>query len=178
LYETKQELHDLQQLIDSSMTGAGEQMRAIFHPPKETLSARQISKYITGIRHVSLATVTANSEPRVAPVDTIFIHGKFYTSTDKSAFRARHLIKRPQVSVCYFEGDDVAIIVHGKAQLIEKDHPDFEGINKVWVGHYGSGVLDWSDQGLYVRINPEKMFTHARDPKKISRRKKMKRKKT
>ncbi len=167
MYETNQEFRDLQQLIETSMKGAGEQMRAIFHPPSQTLSARQVSKILKGIQHIALATVTSKYEPRVAPVDTIFIHGKFYVSTDKSAFRARHLLKRPQVSVCYYKGDEVVIIVHGKADLIEKTHPDFEAINKVWVDHYGSGVLDWSEQGIYIRVNPEKMFTHARDPKKF-----------
>jgi uncharacterized pyridoxamine 5'-phosphate oxidase family protein len=167
MYETNKELRELQQLIESSMQKVGEQMRAIFHPPSQTLSGRQVSKHLKGIKHIALATVTSKSEPRVAPVDTIFIHGKFYTSTDKGAFKALHLAKRPQVSVCYFRGDDIAIIVHGKGEIIERTHPDFQEINKVWVKHYGSGVLDWSENGIYIRINPDKMFTHARIPKKF-----------
>ena len=59
------------------------------------------------------------------------------------------------------------IIVHGRADIIEKSNPDFEAINKIWVAHYGSGVLDWSKGGIYIRIDPDKMFTHARYPRKF-----------
>ena len=92
MYETRQELLEMQHLIESSMRGAGDQIRSIFHPPKQTLSAKQVSKHLKGIKHIALATVTSKSKPRVAPVDAIFIHGKFYTSTDKNAFKARHLM--------------------------------------------------------------------------------------
>jgi hypothetical protein len=65
VYETPQELEELQALIDRSFAGAGPHLLRIMKPERR-LTARQVVRYLDGIKHISLATVTARGEPRVA----------------------------------------------------------------------------------------------------------------
>jgi len=165
MYETARDLNDLQCLLDESMEKAGPHLRSIFHK-KQELSPQQVSTYLQGIKHVAFSTVTSRGRPRVAPLGSVFLHGKFHGSTDMGSYRARHLKKRPWVNLVHFQGDDIAITVHGRAEIIDKNHRDFDGLNKEWVKLYGSGTLDWSPNGIYLRIIPETMFAHATHPEK------------
>jgi hypothetical protein len=48
--------------------------------PERRLNARQVVRYLQGIKHVAFATVNERGEPRVAPLDGVFIHGRFTVS--------------------------------------------------------------------------------------------------
>src|SRR5437660_2254141 len=107
MFESDAELSQLQALLDRSMTGSGEHLRSSFKL-EHRLSARQLSLYLQGVVQVSAATVSSRGEPRVAPIDAAFFHGKFHLSTDVGSLRARHLSREPSLSLTYFEGADPA----------------------------------------------------------------------
>jgi hypothetical protein len=164
VFETTEDLDELQALIDRSFERAGVHLRRIFRPPEHSLSARQLASFFRGKRQVALATVTARGEPRVSPIDALLVRGRFHFGTSIQAARIRHLRRRPAVSLSYFEADDVAIVVHGNATLIEFEDTDFAAIDAEFVATYG-GTPSTRDEGsIYVRVEPTHVFTFARNP--------------
>ena len=163
MHETAAELDELQALIDASMASVNPHMRDIFTPDRR-LSARQLVTYLQGVKHVALATVNAAGEPRVAPLDGLFLHARFHVSTGGQAARLHHLRRAPAVSLTHFVGDDVAVIVHGSATLMEKGHPEVGPIDELATGIYGSSPFSWGEGITFVRVEPEVVFTYARDP--------------
>ena len=80
--------------------------------------------------------------------------------------RARHLVRRPAVSVTYFEGADPVIIVHGKASFVARDDPRFEALDAEWVKAYGKSITEISDGLRFIRVEPTKMFAYSLQPGK------------
>jgi hypothetical protein len=164
MWESAAELHAMQEVLDTSAERAGEHLRCIFDPPRHSLSAAQVATLFRGKKQIAVATVTARSEPRVAPVDALLIHGRFCFGTHVSSARVRHLRKRPAVTLTYFEQDDLAIIVHGCAQLVEHGQPGFTDLDQAFVTTYG-GTLSTAEEGsVYICVDAETMFTFARHP--------------
>ena len=172
--ETEAELAALQQLLDRSAAEARSPMlRNIFRIPKHSLSARQLVKLLHGVRHVALATSGRSGAPRVAPVDGLFFHGKFWISTDRSTARAKDLLRRKELSLTYFEGEDLAIIVHGNAVIFEPGDPEFARIDHDAKPLAGMGAVEASaafggSGALWIRVEPRAMFTFARYPEKFA----------
>jgi uncharacterized pyridoxamine 5'-phosphate oxidase family protein len=157
MYESKKELLWLQKLLDDSRRNAGKHLLSILRP----MSAELVCKHLVGIKQVAMATVTSGCKPRVAPIDSAFIHGKFYLSTDLASIRVRHLRSHPAVSIVCFEGIALAVIVHGAGKIIERQDKEFENVKKEWVKHYGEELIESVGKGLvFVRVDPELMFTH------------------
>jgi hypothetical protein len=63
-------------------------------------------------------------------------------STGAGSTRARHLVRRPAVSVTYFEGADPVIIVHGETSVVVRDDPGFEALDAEWVKKYGKSITE------------------------------------
>jgi Pyridoxamine 5'-phosphate oxidase len=166
VYESDAEVLELQAILDRSMDDAGAHMRSIFGP-RDRLSARQVCDRLQGVKQVAAATTTARGEPRVAPIDAAFFKGRFYLSTDAGSVRARHLVRRPAVSVTYFEGADTVIIVHGKASFVARDDPAFEALDAEWVKTYGKSITEISDGVRFIRVEPTKMFAYSLRPVKF-----------
>jgi hypothetical protein len=164
--ETKEDIELLQGLVDHSIEKAGNYLRACFEMPQHSLTANQIVRHMQGFKTVALATGTAQGEPRVAPVGSIFYRGQFHIPTVTSAARARHVAKRPAVSLSYFDSNDLAIIVHGNGEVLAQEHPDFGELDGILKEINGRGVLDWGD-GVYIRVLADKLFTFARHPEQF-----------
>jgi Pyridoxamine 5'-phosphate oxidase len=164
VYETEDELSALQELIDRSHEQAGSYAKAILTPDRR-LSARQVVR-LMGDRqqHLALATVTSTGEPRVSPIDGFLLHGVFYGGTGGESLRARHLRVRPAVSVSCFRDDDFAVTVHGRAELIDEGHSDFEIVDREIQRIYGASLADWGEGNLLIRIHAERMLTFAAKP--------------
>ena len=162
MYETSEEIDELQALIDRSFAGAGPHLLAIMKPERR-LTARQVVRYLDGIKHVSLGTVTARGEPRVAPLDSYFVHGRFVASTGGRSIRLRHMRARPAVSLTHVVGD-IALVVNGRAVIIERDHPDAEEIDRIATGIYGSSPFSWGEGSVFIRVEPDVMFAYAFHP--------------
>ncbi len=163
MFETAQELDELQALIDRSFAGAGPHLLAIMTPDRR-LTARQVARYLDGIKHVSLATVTARGEPRVAPLDSLFVRGRFVVSTGGRSIRLRHMRSRPAVSLSHVVGDDVALVVNGRAVIIERGDPGADELDRIATGIYGSSPFSWGDGVVFIRVEPDVMFAYAFHP--------------
>jgi uncharacterized pyridoxamine 5'-phosphate oxidase family protein len=166
VYESEIEVSELQVLLDRSMGNAGSHVKSIFDR-RNWLSARQVCSYLQGVRQVAAATSSSSGEPRVAPIDAVFFHGKFCLSSDSKSLRVRHLAARPSVSLTYFESADPVIIVHGRATFIQKDDTDFQSLDSEWVKAYGKSILELSLTVEFIRVEPKIMLAYALHPERF-----------
>ena len=132
--------------------------------PERRPTARQVVRYLDGIKHISLATVTARGEPRVVPLDSYFVHGRFVASTVGRSARLRHLRPAPRSASRMSSGTKVAVVVNGRAAIIERGDPQAEGLDRISTGIYGSSPLSWGEGGVFVRVAPAVMFPYAFHP--------------
>jgi len=165
--ETAKELATLQSLIDRSHERIGPHMKGITQPAKYSLSAKQVVKLLDGMKTVAVAAPAPNGDPLVAPMDGWFLHGKFFFSSSGDSIRIRGLRKRPRASIAYFDGERFLVNAHGPARLMFKGDPGVKEIDAVFKKHYGGSAFDWSDEGVYVRLDADRFFTYSRTPKKF-----------
>jgi len=163
MFESDEDVRELQALIDRTFTRANPHLAGIVGP-KRRLSAQQIVRYLQGTKHVAFATVNERGEPRVAPLDGVFIRGRFTVSTGGSAARLRHLRRNPACSAAHMDGDAVGIVVHGHARLIGRGDEGAEEIEPVWREIYGSSPFDWGEGVTFMRIEPTSMWAYAIHP--------------
>ncbi len=163
LRETPKDLAELQELLDASTGRAGEFLRRSFGMPERSLSAAQLANALQGCLTVAFATTTVKAEPRVAPTNALFYRGGFCVPTVTTSARARHARKRPAVSLTYYSGNDLAVVVHGRTQAIHPEHRDFAELVALQEENCGSSVLDWGE-GVYLRVRADVLYTYARQP--------------
>jgi len=166
VYETESELEEMQRLLDASNERAGGHLRSVFGAEKR-LSARQISHYLRGVKQVAAAATNKKGEPRVAPIDAVLFHGKFFLSTDATSLRARSLSRNPAISLTYFEGADPMIVVNGRAAFVRKDDPNFEALDAQWKKAYGTSILELGDTVLFIRVDAVHMLAFAMHPERF-----------
>jgi general stress protein 26 len=166
MLETPEELDDLQQLLDRSMAGAGEHLRGIITGGRR-LSAADLAGRLRGMRLLTAATVTADGRPLAGPVDGYFLHGTFWFSSGRNSVRMRHLAARPAVSATHLPGEELAVTVHGRAELVDMRDPAAAELRRAildwYVPRQGPEFESWLDalDAVAARIEPEKMFTFA-----------------
>ena len=164
MYETPADLEQLQALLDASHGAAGVHLTSIFTAERR-LDARALARLLVGVQVLSLATVTAAGRPLVAPVDGLFYRGHFHFGSSPDSVRVRHLRVRPAVSAAHTRGEELAVIVHGDARLLDLDDAEHAGFRdyllETYVPVYGPGWEDWSAGSPYARIEPRKMFTFS-----------------
>ena len=159
MFETEEELDELQSMFDAHLAKANPHMRAIVTPERR-LTARQVATYLQGTKHVAFATVNAKGEPRVSPLDALFIHGRFTVGTDRVASKVAHLRRNPACSAVHMDGDRIAVAVDGSVEWIERDHPDHHEIHGLWTKTYESDPYTWGNVVL-LRIKPATMWAYA-----------------
>ena len=160
--ETAADLAAMQRLIDGSHAAAGSHMRTIFDE-RRRLSAAQVAAELTGMQILALSTVTAAGEPRVAPVDGHLYRGKFHFGSGHDSMRFRHLRARPAVSAAAIRGEDLCVIVHGRAVELDIGAP----VNAAFLDHvvgvyrdrYGPEWREFALEAAWARIEPERMYT-------------------
>lgn len=157
--ETRDELEALQRLLDRSHAGASDHLRGIITEQRR-LRAADIAHLLSGMRVLSLATVTAGSEPRISAVDGHLLHARWVFSTSRSSPKARHMQDRPAVSAACIEGEEFAVFTHGRAERVDADHREFAEVDGYLTDHYGSSPLTWGDTALY-RIEPTWIVGYA-----------------
>ncbi len=168
MLETPEELDSLQQILDRSAAGAGPHLRDIITDDRR-LSAAQLSEKLQGMRLLVVATVTADGRPLAGPVDGYLLHGSFYFSSGRNSVRMRHLAARPAVSATYLPGEELAVTVHGRAELFDVNDPSRGELRQAMLGHYlplqGPVFETWLDQADAVgaRIAADKIFTFSMD---------------
>jgi hypothetical protein len=162
MFETAEELAQLQDLLDRSFGGAGEHLANIVKPERR-LNARQVANYLVGVKHVSFATANGKGDPFVGPLDGWFLHGKFVVSTSTRALRVTHVRRRPNVSLAHAVGDDIGIWTHGQARIAAPDEPLVVEYDRVAAETYGSSPFSWGDI-VVMLVEPRVMFAYAQDP--------------
>jgi hypothetical protein len=164
MLETPEEMANLQALLDDSMASAGPHLRDIITDERR-LSAVQLTERLQGMRLLVLATVTADGRPLAGPVDGYFLHGTFWFSSGSEAVRIRHLAARPACSATHLPGEDLAVTVHGRAEIFGLDDPAFGELRQAMLDEYipklGASFVESLDSldAVGARIVPEKMFT-------------------
>jgi uncharacterized pyridoxamine 5'-phosphate oxidase family protein len=162
--ESPEELAELQKLLDESATLAGPHMRAIITDDRR-LSATEVCDVFQGMRLLAVATVTADGRPLVGPVDGYLVHGKFYFGSGRDSVRMRHLAQRPAVSFTYLPGDELAITVHGRAELFDvlsDEHPELrQAMLDYYLPRQGPSFEEWlnGSNPLGACVSVEKIFT-------------------
>lgn len=163
MFETPDELMWLQEIIDSSIDGAGPFLRSSFEMPDRSLSATETVERLEGVVDAALATVTAKGEPRVAPIGGILVHGRFHFPTVGEAARVRHIERNPAISVTAFEDVSFAVIVHGRARLLGEDDAGYEQAEDCYRRLTGTSIADWGATPIFIVIDPDRVFTFDRD---------------
>jgi uncharacterized pyridoxamine 5'-phosphate oxidase family protein len=159
VHETDDDLLWLQDLLDRSHAGAGEHLRAIFDD-EHRVPAGELPGLLPGVQVLALATVTARGEPRVAPVDGLFFRGRWHFGSSERSARFRHIRARPAVSATHLRGEELAIVVHGRAVEIDPRTPEHAGFHAYLNETYpGWDDADWAAGAPYARIEPSAMFT-------------------
>jgi len=164
VHETPEELADLQSLIDAGFARAGGLLTSIIAPERRLTAAESVA-YLTGVKHLVVATTTSQGDPRVSAVDGLFLHGSFWFSTSRDALKARHLRARPAVSAAHVVGDDLAFFAHGHAELTAGGTPESAQLAPYWREVYdGSAPEEWTptpEDAVYVRIVAHTFLTYC-----------------
>jgi general stress protein 26 len=166
MLETPEELDNLQRILDRSMAGAGGHLRGIITSERR-LSAAGLAGRLRGMRLLVVATVTADGRPLAGPVDGYFLHGTFWFSSGRNSVRMRHLAARPAVSATHLPGEELAVTVHGRAELVGLREPAAAELRQAMLDWYvprqGPEFETWLDalDAVAARIEPEKIFTFS-----------------
>jgi uncharacterized pyridoxamine 5'-phosphate oxidase family protein len=163
MYESASEIDALQALIDQTFAHANPHLASIVKPGRR-LNARQIVRYLQGTKHVAFATVNERGEPRVAPLDGVFIRGQLTVSTGGQSARPKHLRANPACSGAHVDGDTIGIVIHGHATIIGRDDVGVEEIEPVWHEIYGSSPFEWGEGVAFMRVAATSMWGYASNP--------------
>lgn len=158
MHETAEDLERLQALLDDSHARAGAHLKFIFADERR-VSAADLPPRLPGVQITHLATVTAAGEPRVAPVDGLFYRGALHFGTAPEAMRARHLRARPAVSASIADGEQFAVVIHGRAVELDMDASQQEGLRRYYTEVYGDGWEAFRQGNPYWRLDAGRMFT-------------------
>lgn len=160
MLETAAETAALQELLDRSLSTSTEHLRSIINQDR-VLTAADLVALLTGMKVLTVATVTARGEPRISALDGHFLHASWSFSTSATAAKARHLRDRPAVSVAHVDGEEMAVFSHGRAERMRESDPDWDETLGHWVAHYGSSPLEWGDEVCLFRYRPHWMVGYA-----------------
>jgi hypothetical protein len=159
MHETAEDLLALSNLLDHSYARAGAHLRSIFTPERR-IPADKLVALLVGVQVLNLATVTRACAPRVAPVDGLFYRGRFWFGSAAASVRFTHLRERPQVSASHTRGEELAVIIHGIAELIDTVDPAHAGFAGYYREVYGFGWEEWDIPVQFARIDASRLYTY------------------
>ena len=164
--ETREELAELQALLDASLSRSTAHLRSIINTDR-SLSAEQLCRVLTGMCTLALSTVTVKGEPRISGVDGHFLHGKWHFGTARGAAKARHLAARPAVSAAHMRGEDLGVFTHGTVETLNprdgEPAADWPDLLAYFKSFYGEDFFDWDNDVVYYRLHPHWMTVYAAD---------------
>lgn len=167
MLETPSEIEAFQELLDASRAKATGHLRSIV-TDDHTLTAEQLVRLLTGMKVLSVATVTASGEPRISALDGHFLHGTWTFSTAGDSAKARHLARNPSVSVAHVDGETLALFSHGTAELLQAG-PVLDEVDRHWTAHYGSSPFSWGDDIRMYRLRMSWAVAYAANPGELAR---------
>ena len=160
--ETDEEIAALQRLLDESHGASTSHLREIINDQRR-LTAHDLVALLTGMKVLSVATVTKSGEPRISALDGHFLHATWTFGTAGRAAKAKHLESRPAVSVAHIDGEAMAVFAHGRAEQMRESDPDWDETIAHWTAHYDSSPLSWGDDIRMYRLRPHWMVGYAGD---------------
>lgn len=122
------------------------------------MTAEHLSGLLTGMCLLSLATVTAACEPRVGAVDGHFHRGHWYFGSSHDSLRFRHLRERSPVSANHVRGEELTVVVHGRATEIDVAAHEHQGLLEQLVATYGEEWREWGQKAAYARIDADRLY--------------------
>lgn len=158
--ETAAEVAALQDLMDRSRAGATAHLQMIINDDRR-LTAAQVVQAMTGMKVLSLATVTARGEPRISAVDGHFLHGSWTFGTAGQSAKAIHLAARPSVSVAHIDGERLGLFAHGTARQLTAQDTEYATTVEHWTAHYGSDPTTWGEDVRLYRLELSWMVGYA-----------------
>lgn len=161
MFETKKELEELQELLDSSFAKS-KGIRYSGFDESNRYSASQLAGF-KGVRLVAIATVNAYGEPRAAPRSATFLHGKFYLAANAASTAAKRLAARPMLGITYFE-NHVLIMGHGSAFPIRKGTPEYRTLSREWVAAFKGGKDSLEGTDLLIRVDADHLVAFTVNP--------------
>lgn len=169
--ETREDLEELQALLDASLSRSTSHLRSIINT-ESTLTAEQLTGVLTGMCTLALSTVTAKGEPRISGVDGHFLHGKWHFGTARGAAKAHHLAARPAASAAHMRGEDLGVFTHGTVEILNPQHgesaADWPDLLAYFKDFYGDDFFDWDNDVVYYRLHPHWMSVYAADIAKLT----------
>lgn len=169
MHETPDEMAALQELLDRSHAGATDHLRDIINDERR-LTARDLVALLTGMKVISVATVTAQGHPRISAMDGHFLHASWSFSTSGTAAKARHMHVRPDVSVAHVDHEELAVFSHGRVEEMQEQDADWAETLDHWTNHYGSSPLSWGERIVLYRYRPHWMVGYAWKREELLRR--------
>jgi general stress protein 26 len=160
MLETADEIAALQELLHASHASSTDHLREIINDDR-TLSARALVALLTGMKVLTVATVTARGEPRISALDGHFLHATWTFSTSAAAAKARHMQARPSVSVAHVDNEALAVFSHGRVERMRESDSDWDETIGHWTAHYDSSPLEWSDETCMYRYRAHWMVGYA-----------------
>ncbi|MFC4909502.1 pyridoxamine 5'-phosphate oxidase family protein [Actinomadura gamaensis] len=168
--ETREDLEELQALLDASLSRSGSHLRSII-TTERTLTAEQLTGVLTGMCTLALSTVTAKGEPRISGADGHFLRGKWHFGTARNAVKARHLAARPAASAAHLRGEDLGVFTHGTVEILNpadgEPAADWPELLAYFKDFYGDDAFDWDDDVVFYRLHPHWMSVFAPDLAKL-----------
>jgi pyridoxine/pyridoxamine 5'-phosphate oxidase len=150
----------LDRLLQASIERAGPYLRESFEMPEHSMDAARVRALFERARTIALATVAPTGVPRVAPVDAFLDGTAFCVPTVATSARCRHLTTNPAASLTCFE-KDWAVLAHGTSAIVRESDDAFGALEERAREAGMSSVLEWGE-GVYVRVEPELVFTWTR----------------
>ena len=115
---------------------------------------------------VVLSTVSSKGEPRTAPISAAFYRGQFYVPTVAASLRTKHVKKNPAVSLSLYDGNDVAIVVHGFANVIAAEDDQFGPLDAIQREVFGTSTTEWGE-GVFIEVKAERFYSFVRHPEQF-----------
>lgn len=164
MQETPDDIAAVQDVLDRSYAAAGEHLRSI-HNERSRMGAEDVVATLQGMCLLHLATATADGTPIVGPVDGVLYRGRFVFGSSPESVRFRHIRRRPEVSAAHSRGEELSIVVHGVAHVLDVSTGEWDGLRDVYREVYGEQYDTWGHWGnaAYAIIEPRKMFASRFD---------------
>lgn len=159
MHETPTELEALQKLLNKSYQNAGKHLLSI-HQEDWRLSASDLSAILSGVCVLNLATINLEGAPIVAPVDGLFLGGKFWFGSAEASVRFSHIRRDSRVSAAYTVGEEISIVVHGRANEIDTSNGKYERFHDYCRETYGPKYDEWGywEKAPFAWIEARRMY--------------------
>lgn len=165
VFETPEEMTELQRLIDESFARSSAHLTSIMTPERR-LTAQRLAADVPAPAVLNIATVTARGEPRLTAVDGHFLHGQWQFSTAADSPKARQLRARSAISASFTPRDGYGVFCHGRATLLTG--AERELLQRRFVEVYGMAMDDLGPDIAAFRIDAQWLVGFAMSEAEIA----------